>query len=433
MAGAIVTWTTGAGVALTAGVVLLGRPAIGIAGPGLDEGGRAMAAGFLPFVAPLLLFAALQGLFAAIAQIHGRFRAISVAAVLGPLASLALTVTLWDAWGLTALAAATTFGAATSFATLFVAAARAGELPIPGLRAQRAHLASFWRHAAPLTASAAVLQFNLLADRAVASILSVGAVSALRYGESIVRLPTGVLGPAWSTVVYPSLVKTAQPDLRVSLGAASSMSFRYILAIFVPLSVATVALAPLLVEVVFRRGAFDQQAAVANTGVVAMFGPLLAVSMLQPIMVGAHNARRRGVFLMWSGVAYASLNLLFNLLFGRLIGVAGVALSTSMTAGLIVLVMAYSLSRREADFELGPLARVARTATIASLLPGIPIGLLVWLLPPPSGFALQLALLVGLTGAGLAAYLVLAGRLGLDEPGDVVLGALRAVRPQAPS
>ncbi len=61
----------------------------------------------------------------------------------------------------------------------------------------------------PLTISASVLNFNLLTDRAVATLIAPGAVSALRYAEGVIRIPLAAIGPAWFAAIYPALVRAS--------------------------------------------------------------------------------------------------------------------------------------------------------------------------------------------------------------------------------
>ena len=172
-----------------------------------------------------------------------------------------------------------------------------------------------------------MLQLNLLTDRAVATLLAPGAVSALRYAEGVIRIPMNAIGPAWSAAIYPALVRASLPDGDIrSMGQAAAGAMRYVTVIFVPLSIATVALAPLIVEVAYVRGAFNEEAWSLTTAGLVGFAPLLFLTMANSVLTGAHNARRRGVFLMQMGILNAVLNAVFDVGLGLAIGVAGIAL-----------------------------------------------------------------------------------------------------------
>ena len=418
--GAVLTWTLLIGILATILVISVPAIIIAVSGPGLPAEYQGAAAGYLPFLAPMLVLSALGGLLAATFQIHERLGPVALAWAAGPLASVVALVLLWDSLGLTAVAIAMTLQHGVVLAILVVLAARRGWLPRPALTAPRNELVGFGRHAAPLTLSSSVLQLNLLTDRAVASLLGAGAVSALRYAEGIIRLPMNAIGPAWGVAIYPALVRASQDREEQSLGSAASDALRYVTAIFVPLAVATMALAPLIVAVVYVRGEFGAQDASLTAVVLAGFAPLLFLNMVNSVLTGAHNARRRGMFLMWMGISNAILNALFNIGFGLAIGVAGVALSTSATVGIIQAIKARQLGVLDHDFRLRAMAGVVGRATVASVVAAIPVAVVAWTLPTGLGTLPSLALLVALTVAGLVGYLIVSRVIGLREPLDVV-------------
>lgn len=417
---ATLTWTILIGIVFTGIVIAGGQVAIAIAGPGLSPSSRALALGFIPILAPLLIFSAIGALLAAIFQIHDRMRPVALAWLVGPIVSALITIVLWDDLGLTGLAVATTLNQVVVVAVLLVIGLRLGFIPRPSLRADRVEVRRFIDHALPLAISASVLQFNLLTDRAVASLLAPGAVSALRYAEGVVRIPLNAIAPAWNAAIYPALVRASYLKDSRSLGEAAFGATRYLMVIFVPLSIATAALAPLIIEIAYVRGAFDQQAAVWTSGALAGFAPLIVLTLVNSVLSGAHNARRRGVLLMSMGILNAILNALFNVGFGLVLGVAGIALSTSLTVGLVQFLKAWRLGQLDESFPLGDLMRVTSKAIVASLATAAPIAFLAWNLPKGLGLPTALAALVGLSVVGMAGYIIVGWWLGLKEPWVVI-------------
>lgn len=424
--GATLTWTFVIGTVLTVLLVMGAGIAVAIAGPGLDPAAREAGIGYVPILAPSLLLYALGSLLAATFQIHDRMRYIALAWMAGPVASVVVTVAMWDLLDLTALAWAMTIQQAVIVLVLVVTGLRFGLIPRPALRADRTESRRFLEHAAPLTVSASVLQFNLLTDRAVATLITPGAVSALRYAEGVIRIPMNAVVPAWNAAIYPTLVRASLLPESSSFADAAAGALRYIVAIFVPLSVATAAMAPLIVDLAYVRGAFDQRAAVLTSAALVGFAPLLVLTMLQAVLTGAHNARQRGKFLLSMGILNAVLNLVFNVSLGLMIGVAGVALSTSLTMGIVEFIKAWRLGTIEATFRLGGLMIVSGKALVASGIVAMPIALLSWMLPIELGVVIDLAILVVMAMAGMAGYIVIARILGLHEPATVARTLLRA-------
>ncbi|MEW6224333.1 MAG: lipid II flippase MurJ [Chloroflexota bacterium] len=432
--GATLGWTVLIGTLLSVAVVAASVPLVAVTGPGLGETARAAAGSFVPYVAPMLVLYAVGSLLAAMFQIHDRMRAVALAWMAGPIVSVIVTVALWNGLGLTALAIAMTAQQAVIVTVLIASAWAFRILPRLTLRADWTDAVRFVRHALPLTISASVLQFNLLTDRAVATLIAPGAVSALRYAEGVIRIPMNAIVPAWTAAIYPALVRASLLGDSRSFADATAGALRYILAVFVPLSLATAAMAPLVVELAYGRGAFDQRAALLTTAALVGFAPLLVLTMIQAVLTGAHNARQRGAFLMAMGFLNAFLNAVLNVGLGLLIGIAGVALSTSLTMGVIQLVNAWRLGSIEEAFALGGLLVVAARAVVASLVVAVPVGLVAWNLPYGVGAPVALGILVALTTAGMAGYIAIARLIGLSEPWIVartLLGSSRRRRPEA--
>ena len=377
LAGAIAFWVGLGGLAIWLLLEAVGPVAIAIAGPGLNEASREAAVSYLHVVAPLAFVMAVSAILAGVSQAEEQFAAIAASSFAGAAVNLVTTLVLWQSAGLGALALANLLGPTTAAVVLVVAGLRSSTLPRLAVWTTRDELSRFARHAAPLTLSSAILQINGVADRAIASLIAPGAVSALRYADVLVRTPIGAISPAWGTALYPSLVRIAHGG-GAGLGNATSQSIRYVLAVFVPVAVLTVAVAPVAVAVGYGRGAFSPTDVTRTAQAVAAFAPLIVVMMCYPPFTGALNARRRGGVLLAGGVMNVCLNLFLDVVLGITLGAAGVALSSSLTAIIVLSFFSRRLAHAEEDFALTPIARTLALAVAASLPVAIPIGALCW-------------------------------------------------------
>jgi putative peptidoglycan lipid II flippase len=304
---------------------------------------------------------------------------------------------------------------------LLVAALRASIAPVPGIRVRGLGLGAFVRHALPLTMSGAILQVNVIADRAIASLIAPGAVSALRYAEVLIRTPITAIAPAWSAALYPAQVRAAGIASASRLGTTTGRSIAYAVVAFVPVAILAVALAPLAVEVAYGRGEFGTREVAVTAGVVAGFGPLILVMMVSPVLVGAHNARRRGGVLLATGIMNVIMNVTLDVVLGAWLGVAGIALASSITGTILVAFLARRLARAEGDFPLVSLAQTTLRAVGAIAIPAVGLAAIAWSGIGRGGGLSDLLLLVPLGVMALIAYALTARALGIAEV-SVVLG-----------
>jgi len=431
LAGAILVWTAIAGAAIWIAITALAVPAVAVTGPGLTSAGRAEAVGFLQLLAPLALITAISAILFAVCQAEQQFLTMSAASFAGPAATLATMLLLWDSMGLRALAIGSLIGPGIVVGILIASMIRASLVPILVVR-PGGRLGPFVRHAAPLTVGAAILQINVAADRAVASLLGPGAVSVLRYADVLVRVPVGAIGPAWGSAIYPALVRSTLGGVVGSLASDTQRTLRYAIAVFVPVAMLTMAVAPLAVTLAYDRGAFASDALQLTAGTVAAFAPLLLILMISPILTGAHNARRSGRVLLTGATLNVIVNCLLDVVLGFSIGIVGVALASSITSTLVLIYFARRLETSEPAFTIDPIARTLGQAILASMPGTMAIGAFCWfgVVEIKDVAALVALAVMGVLG-GLG-YLAAATLLGMEEPRTLITISMSAVRRQRP-
>jgi putative peptidoglycan lipid II flippase len=419
LAGTAIVWVGVAGLVLWAALELLADPVASIAGPGLSASGREASAQYLRLLAPVAFVTTVSNVLSAVCQAEERFGIIAAGLFATPAVTLGTMLLLWHDQGLHSLAVGSLVGPIATFVVLVAATAwsRSVTLVIP--RADD-RVRALVRHAWPLTAGAAILQINVIGDRAIASLLAPGAVSALRYADVLVRVPLGAIAPAWGSAIYPTLVNSSLGALRATLAEASELAMRFVMVVFVPVAMLTAAVAPIAVAIAYGRGAFTISDTDLTARTVAAFAPLLVTSMLVPILTGAHNARRRGQLLLVGATLNVVLNITLDVVLGRLMGAPGVALASSFAEASVAILFIRRLARSEDGFSTRPFAR----ATGLALLAGIPVGLVVaaisWTGAFPRELLPALLMLIAVGLFGMAGYAVVASRVGLHEPGALI-------------
>ena len=415
LAGTVLIWVSIGGAGIWVVLTAFAGFAVALTGPGLSAAGRAEAVSFLQLLAPIAFVTSISPILSAVCQAEGRFVAMSAASFAGAATTLATMLLLWDSIGLYGLAIGLLAGPIVNLTILLGSMMRASLAPLPALR-PGGRLGPFVRHAAPLTFGAAILQLNIVTDRAVASLFGPGAVSVLRYADVLVRVPIGAIGPALGSAIYPALVRSTLGGVTDSLALDTQRALRFATAVFVPVAMLTAAVAPLAVKLAYGRGAFSVDALYATAGAVAAFAPLLLLLMIQPVLVGAHNAVRHGRLLATGATVNVVLNFILDIVLGISLGVIGVALSSSITVAVVLGFFTWRLSISEAAFSLSPIARTLGLAMVASAPVTIVAALLCWTGLAPSGVIPGIAALLGIGVLGAIGYLFTATWLGMEEP-----------------
>jgi putative peptidoglycan lipid II flippase len=294
----------------------------------------------------------------------------------------------------------------------------------------------------PAVLGASVYQFNLIANRFLASLEGEGAVSYLSYADRLLELPLGIFVLALGTASLPSFaaaVKRGDPEaVRSSFSATLGLA----LALALPSAVGLIALRDPIVIGLFRWNPqlFDAQAAhgVAVALVCYALGLVpITVSRMFVNLCVAHENTRTGAH---AAVLSLVVNVLVSLaLIGPLpegvlphwlaglvglqhrivladLGYAGLALASSIAATANACYVAAS-ARLQHGRVLGPRAWLAwlRPALASAGLAAVGLGL-AHVLPFPAVASLRaLPLLALYVASAGAAYLALLFALGAPE------------------
>lgn len=206
---------------------------------------------------------------------------------------------------------------------------------------------AMWRRFFAAVVGAGGMQLNLLIDTILASILPVGAISALYYADRIAQLPLGVIGIALGTALLPRLsrLEAAGDHAEVQLVLARGVQMGLFFAC--PAMVGAVLLAEPIITGLFGYGAMAASGMMIPTAYVLMaYGvgiPAFILSKIfQPAFYAAHDPKTPLKITMLTVV----FNLIASLILMQVLGVAGLALATSLASWFSVVIMIVLLTRR---------------------------------------------------------------------------------------
>ena len=243
------------------------------------------------------------------------------------------------AWGLA------TAGAA-QFACLWAACRRARfplRLPRPRLTPG---VRRFLTAAAPGAVGAGVIQVNLLADAAVASLLESGAVSYLYYAERVAQVPFGIVGLAVGTALVPLLSRQVGAGDRDGAAASMNRALEFVLLLVLPGAAALLLIAEPVVAALFERGNFTAEATAATAAALVAYATGLPAVVLMQILGIGFFSRGDTTTPMRTAFACIAANLALNLLLMGPLGHVGVALATAVACWLNAALLFFILVRR---------------------------------------------------------------------------------------
>lgn len=198
-----------------------------------------------------------------------------------------------------------------------------------------------------------VTQINLLVDTLFASFLPEGSISWLYYSDRLVEFPLGVFGVALATVILPNLAKDWAGGRRAWFSATLDVALRWVVLIGLPAALGLMILAEPILTALFQYRSFTAyDAHMASLSLMAYGGGLLGFILVK-ILVPGFTSRQDTRTPVRFGVYAMLANIVFNFALIWHLAHAGLALSTSLAAGLNSYLL-FSRLRREKIYRPAP-------------------------------------------------------------------------------
>jgi putative peptidoglycan lipid II flippase len=195
----------------------------------------------------------------------------------------------------------------------------------------------------PVAAAMLVFSGTSLADQAIAARLGSGNVAALNYGNKITALAIGVTATAVSTSVLPHFSRLVAIDDWAKISSDLKLYTLLILTVLIPISLLLFLFSVPLVHLVFERGAFKANDTQIVGHVQAYFALQIPFFTLGIMYVRLVSALKMNNYVFWIASISVLFNFVFDVIFAKYLGVAGIALSTTavsfISAGLYYLLL----------------------------------------------------------------------------------------------
>jgi putative peptidoglycan lipid II flippase len=407
------------GVATT--VLWLRLPSLaGLVAPGFDAAGRARVVELTRIVLFAQIFHVLGGLASAALLAKDRHLVPALAPLVYNAAIVAGGLLGGRAYGAEGFAWGVLVGSALGpFLLPWIACARYGRLLSGRVDLRHPDVRTYLVRSLPVMLGFSIVVVDDWFLRRQGSLLGSGAVSALAYAKTLMRVPVGVVGLAAGVAAFPTLARLAGEGKREALRDTLLATLRPLVLVSAAATVVLLVAAPEIVTLVYGRRRLDPAE-------IELIARALALVSLGLVAWTAHPLLARGFYALgntWlpavTGTAVALFAYpVYSALRART-GVEGLAVASSLAVLVYVGLLGALLLRllpplaRSARVELGWFAGKAALALLSGWGAGTALRATIGELP--AGTAGTLARLVLLGGAGVVAFALAAFLLGLRE------------------
>jgi len=322
-----------------------------VIGSGLEPAKIVLARQLLFILVVQLCVIGLISTWRTVLNAHEQFAFTAIAPAMNPLAIALVLVLAGSSFGVYGLAVGTILGATGELVFYGYALRRIGIPLIPRWRGFDAPLRGVLRQYAPMVAGCLLVCSTTVVDQAMAAMLGAGSVSALNYATKLIAVPLSIGAYSLSTAMLPNFSRLSADQDWSGMRDTLASYTRLIVLLALPLVCFFIYFSEPLVTLLLRRGAFTQQNAHLVARVQTLLCLQLPFSTISILYLKALSSLKCNFLLMWGTAISVAANAGLNLLLMKLIGLPGIALSTSLVQALsccyLSLVVYHQLRKRE--------------------------------------------------------------------------------------
>jgi putative peptidoglycan lipid II flippase len=223
----------------------------------------------------------------------------------------------------------------------------------------------------PMLLSSVVASGGLLVDQAMAGMLPAGSVSALVFASRFVSAVVTLLAGAVSAAVVPYFSSMiAVGDWRGCRRTIRTWT-RFTALISIPIAGALIVGSQPLVRITLQHGAFGANDTTVVRSVLAMYAIQIPFFVVSRVFYRFIVAMRRTDLILTCGVINLALDVVLNLVLMRRLGVAGIALATSLWTVSTLLFLGYWSNRLLSKASLGTPPRMGGDSLGVGELEGV--------------------------------------------------------------
>ncbi|KPI49299.1 integral membrane protein MviN [Clostridioides difficile] len=218
----------------------------------------------------------------------------------------------------------------------------------------------------PMLIGVAVGQLNIFVDRLLATTLGDGKLSALNYANRLNEFVMALFVTSIITVIYPKLAKMSGKDNKEGFISTIVKSSNCIILVVLPISIGAIILAEPLVRILFQRGKFDALSTDLTSIALRLYSLGLLACGVRDVLYRAFYSLADTKTPMINGSIALIINIVLNLILIRPLGHAGIAISTSTSNIITVILLFISLKKKNGYFGGDKIIKTGLKSLVAS-------------------------------------------------------------------
>ena len=314
-------------------------------------------------------FTVMAGVLGGILNSYKSFTIPSLGPVLYNVGIIGGAVLLSAKYGIYGLAVGVVFGSLFNFSIMLPQFFKVGTLFKFQLNTKDPNFRKMLYLMGPAIIGLSFSQINLVVNQNIASALTEGSITALRYANRIILLPLGIFASSIAITIFPTLNSLIGQNEMEKYKYTLFLGLKTILFITIPSAIGMIVLNQPIVRLLFRTGKFTEQDVQITAYALAFYSLGVIGQSAVQVVTRAYYSLQDTVTPVKVGAAMVLVNVVLNLIFVKLGGLAigGIALSYSFTSILNVVILYIILEKKLNGLNTKEVNTSIVKSTIASL------------------------------------------------------------------
>ncbi len=279
---------------------------------------------------PVLVFSGIGAICGAILNAVEKLSLVAVVPAVSPLVTICFLLVFERTQGVDALVAGTLLGSILEGAIVFCVCQQAHLFGSIRPMLVRDALSRIVRQYFPILVGSFVMSSSGIVDMAMAAMIAPGQVASYSFGTRVVTVVVGIIATGIGTAVLPQFSQMAANCEWKKAKLVYLRWCRLLLVALMPVMVAMIWLTTPMITILFQGGSFSSEDTAVVSGIQVCYALQIPFYVVNILGVRMLSATRRNQWLLALSIINLIINVVANYAFMQFIGVAGIALSTSL-------------------------------------------------------------------------------------------------------
>lgn len=203
----------------------------------------------------------------------------------------------------------------------------------------------------PVVFNSMVWDVNVMIDKTLTSTIGAGYISGLNYSYKIINVAIDIFAVSIATFIFPKLSRAFHEQNTSILQNTLKNSVNLILLLLIPVMFIIIAFSPLIVQILFMRGSFDEFALNITSNSLKLYALLLSFTGINTIIYKFYNALELNKIPAINALISIVLNIILNLAFIGPLGYRGIILATVLSTCFASIMILFKL-RKHIEFSV---------------------------------------------------------------------------------